>query len=148
MKLSQAIWIPAWYNLDQSLEIGKQDEFALFRSVPDHLQQFGDQVFYNDLWNPDNVLLIKATVVSITNPVLGAIRKIDTSDQLDYTITLSDGTELLVNAEEEPGKLYERVGGAWTASMRVVEDWRVIVEFSEIPAANQALNPTGNKPAS
>ncbi len=150
----QAVWYPSWYNLDQSLEVGKESEYALFRCVPEYLKEFGDHVFFNEsygvTWKPTDVRRVKAMVKSITNSVLGAILRIDTSERFDYTITLADGTELLVNAEEEPGKLYERRGGEWVESTRVVDDWRMDVELSlcENEAANQSLNPTGNKPAS
>ncbi len=147
MKQNQAVWYPGWYNLDQSLDVGEESEYSLFRCVPDHLAKFGDQVFYNDLWNPANMRLVRATVQSITNSVLGEILRIDTGEHFDYTITLSDGTELLVNVEEEPGKLYERLGGDWIVSTRVVDDWCMVVELCENKAANKALNPTENKPA-
>ena len=62
---------------------------------------------------------------------MGAVRKVDTRN-LDYTITLADGTELRVNAEEEPGKLYERAGEQWRRSSKVVGNWRFVVEFEAL----------------
>ncbi len=41
---------------------------------------------------------------------------------LDYTITLADGTDLRVNAEETPGTCYERV----------IRDWRFVIEFEAL----------------
>ena len=37
-----------------------------------------------------------------------------------------------VNAEEDPGSVYERVGGKWAESSRVINDWRFIVEFESL----------------
>jgi hypothetical protein len=43
---------------------------------------------------------------------------------------------LRVNAEEEPGTLYEPTGDAspfdWTRSSRVVDDWRLVVQFDAL----------------
>ena len=51
---------------------------------------------------------------------------------LACTITLADGMQLTVKAEEEPGKLYERAGDGWRESSRVVSDWRFVVELNAL----------------
>jgi hypothetical protein len=124
-------WVPGWYELDPPLEVGQSDEFAFWRVTPDHLRGPERLVLYNDLWHPDDAVVARGTIAAIRHPELGTIRKVDTRG-LDYTFTLADGTELLVNAEEEPGKLFERAGEHWTESRRVVSDWRFVVEFESL----------------
>jgi hypothetical protein len=86
---------------------------------------------YNTLWHPEDAVVAEGRIATICHPELGEIRKVDTRG-LDYTLTLADGTELLVNAEEEPGKLFERAGEQWAESARVVSGWRFIVEFATL----------------
>jgi hypothetical protein len=91
---------------------------------------------YNTLWCPDDVLLACGTIVAISHTDLGEIREVDTRG-LDYTIHLADGTTLCVNAEEEPGTLYEPTEEksprlAWARSSRVVDDWRFVVKFNSL----------------
>ena len=71
------------------------------------------------------------TFSSIRHPELGEIRKVDTHG-FDYTIILADGTEIVVNAEEDPGKMFEGKPGAWVESKRVVSQWRFAVEFESL----------------
>lgn len=49
---------------------------------------------------------VKAEILKITHPELGAIKGIITIG-LDYSIYLSDGNVIIVNAEETPGKIYD-----------------------------------------
>jgi hypothetical protein len=67
------------------------------------------------------------TIAAIRHPELGAVRKVDTRG-LDYTITLADGTELRVEAEETPGVCYERQ----------VTGWRFGVEFESLSEPRSA----------
>jgi hypothetical protein len=113
------------------LEVGLDAEFVFWRVVPDHLRGPERLVFYNTIWHPGDGLFASGTIVAIRHPELGEIRKIDTRG-LDYTITLADGTELLANAEEDPGKIYERTSGNWVESNRVVSDWRIDVDFESL----------------
>lgn len=121
-------WVPGWYELDQPLEVGLEDEFAFWRVVPEGLRGPERLVFYNGLWHPEDGVFACGKISAIRHADFGDIRKVDTRG-LDYTITLADGTELLVNAEEEPGKIYEGQFGAWTESKRVISNWRFEVEF-------------------
>jgi hypothetical protein len=84
-------------------------------------------VFYNALWNPEEMVAASGMITEIRHPELGALRKVDTIG-LDYTFVLANGTELEVNAEEEPGKLYEQEGKANPG----VGDWRLVVEFRSL----------------
>lgn len=129
--MTLAVWIPGWYKLDPPLEVGLSDDFAFWRLVPDYLSEQEPLVLYNTLWHPENALIAHDTIAGIRQIDLGAIRKVDTRG-LDYTITLADGTELLVNAEEQPGKLFERGGSQWVESLRRISNWRFIVEFAEL----------------
>src|SRR5262245_42728008 len=128
---NRVAWVPGWYELDPPLEIGLTGEFPFWRVVPDHLQGPESLVLYNTLWRPEDVVVAEGTIVAIQHPELGMVRKVDTRG-LDYTITLVDGTELLVNAEEEPGRVYQRVEDEWTESGRTVRDWRFVVEFESL----------------
>jgi hypothetical protein len=126
-----AAWIPGWYELDQPLEVGAEGEFIFWRVVPDYLGNSKDLVFYNTLWHERNGVFGTGKISEIRHPQLGNIRKIDTRG-LGYTITLLDGTEFLVNAEEEPGKMFEGEPGDWTESRRVISDWQCEVTFEAL----------------
>jgi hypothetical protein len=115
-------WVPGWYELDPLLEVGLSDEFAFWRVVPDYLCGPEPLVFYNTIWHPEDAVTAHGTIAAIRHPELGAIRKVDTRG-LDYTITLADGTELKVEAEETPGVCYER---------REIKVWRFIVSFESL----------------
>ena len=129
--MERAFWIPGWYELDPLLEVGLEDEFAFWRAVPEYLGCRDRLVFHNALWHPDEVLFASGKIIAIRHPELGEVRKVDTRG-LDYTITMADGTELLVNAEEDPGKLYKGKPSAWVESERVVSQWRFEVEFESL----------------
>jgi hypothetical protein len=115
------------------LEVGREDEFAFWRVVPEYLRGPEVLVLYNDLWRPEDGQFASGKIVSIRHPDLGDIRKVDTCG-LDYTITLADGTEIVVNAEEDPGKMFEGKPGAWMESKRVVSQWRFAIEFESLSA--------------
>ena len=118
----EVAWVPGWYELDPPLEVGLTDEFAFWRVVPDYLRGPELLVLYNTLWHPEDAVVARGTIAAIRHPELGAVRKVDTSG-LDYTITLADGTELRVEAEETPGVCYER---------REIRDWRFVVAFESL----------------
>jgi hypothetical protein len=127
----RALWIPGWYELDPHLEVGFDDEFAFWRVVSDNLSAISSWVFYNTIWEQGQGIFATGKITAIRHPELGEIRKIDTRG-LDYTITLADGVEQLVNAEEEPGKTYERQHGDWVASSRSISDWQFEVIFESL----------------
>src|SRR5215472_14207005 len=131
MKMERAAWVPGWYELDQPLEVGLEAEFVFWRVVPDSFRRPERFVFYNDTWRPEKGVFAQGKIAAIHHPELGQIRKVDTCG-LDYKITLLDGTLLAVNAEEEPGKIYERQSEAWIQSPRVLSDWTLEVEFESI----------------
>ena len=135
--MERAAWVPGWYELDPPLEVGQTDAFAFWRVIPDHLRGPEPLVLYNALWRAEEVMVARGVIASIRHPELGAIGKVDTGG-LDYTITLDDGTQLMVNAEEEPGRMFERVGGQWVKSPREVSNWRFVVEFEWLSAPRSA----------
>jgi hypothetical protein len=124
-------WVPGWYELDPWLEEGLTGDFAFWLVVPEHLRGSEALVLYNDLWRPEDAVFARGTIATIEHPELGVVRVVDTQG-LDYTLHLADGTELLVNAEEEPGRLWERVGGKWVDSTRVVTNWRFAIRFASL----------------
>ena len=129
--MERAAWVAGWYELDQSLEVGLEAEFVFWRIVPDSLRRPERLVFYNDIWHPEKGVFAQGKIAAIRHPELGEIRKVDTRG-LDYKITLLDGTLLAVNAEEDPGKIYESESGAWVQSPRAISDWSFEVEFESI----------------
>jgi hypothetical protein len=129
--MKRAAWVPGWYELDPPLSVGLSSEFAFWRVVPDNLVGPEALVVYNTLWHPEDAIVCSGTIAAIYHPVFGAVQMIDTRG-IDYTITLNNGTQLLVNAEEQPGKLFERANGNWTESSRLVSDWRFVIEFESL----------------
>jgi hypothetical protein len=129
--MERAAWIPGWYELDPQLEVGLEDEFIFWRVVPGHIHDTDRLVLYNDLWHPEYGKFASGKISAIRHPQLGEIRKVDTRG-LDYTITLADGTVLVVNAEEDPGKIYEGNPGARVESHRIVSEWRFDIEFESL----------------
>jgi hypothetical protein len=136
--MERAAWIPGWYELDQPLEVGDEGEYAFWRVVPAHLQGRERLVFYNTLWNEKDAIWATGKIIRIYHQELGEVRKVDT-EGLDYTIIMADGVELLVNAEEKPGKIYEGKPGAWIESKRVVSEWRFEVQFESLSIRNVSL---------
>ena len=90
-------WSPLWYALDQPIVAGDIDYFYL---TSDLLS------FSNGFVSKDDCE-IKGTILQITHPELGELKGIITMG-LDYYLYLADGTELIVNAEESPGDLYDQ----------------------------------------
>jgi hypothetical protein len=135
--VTRAAWVPGWYELDPSLEVGRAAEFAFWRVVPEHLRGPEPLVLYNDLWRPEDAVMAQGTIAAIQHPELGGVRAVDTRG-LDYILTLEEGTQLLVNAEEEPGRLWEQVAGEWVASVRKVSDWRFVIDFSRLSELRDA----------
>ena len=130
----EVAWVPGWYELDPPLEVGLTDEFVFWREVPDHLRGPEQLVLYNTLWHPEDAVVARGTITAIRHAELGAVRKVDTRG-LDYTITLADGTELRVEAEERPGWCYDRE----------VRNWRFIVSFESLTDPKSADNKRGRE---
>lgn len=108
-------WKPGWYELDQSIVVGDRDLFYLSED---------DRYFSHALLTSrGREHEVRAEILRITHPDLGEIRGA-IAIGLDYSIYLSDGTELLVEAEETPGMLYD--------PRYTVSDWTFDVEINII----------------
>lgn len=123
--LCKAIWTPGWYEMDQSLAVGIKQKFCFFREMPqsEFMGEPIDLVFYNQLDSDCNSLVRFAHVVEIYHDQLGQLTHIDT-DGLDYIFVTAEGTDVVVNAEEEPGSTYN--------SDLDIEDWSVLVTLDHV----------------
>ncbi len=106
-------WTPQWYELDQSIVVGDVDWFYLSE---DNLS------FANGLAGNDDCE-VKAKISKITHPELGNVKGIITIG-LDYSIYLSDGNSIIVNAEESPGDFED--------SKYIVDEWDFDVQIEII----------------
>ena len=125
--MPEVTWVPAWHELDQTIQVGTAGEYYFWGDVPEAPRASQALVFYNAEWNAERMVAASGFIVGIRHPVLGALRKVDTIG-LDYSFVLADGTEIEVNADEEPGKIYEREGKATPS----VSDWALVVEFRSL----------------
>jgi hypothetical protein len=126
----KAVWIPAWYELDQSLQLGERKKFWFFDHPPDSFRSYlngetAELVFFNQLDSTENCCVRYARIVEMVHPQLGALLKVDT-DGLDYIFYPAMGEEIVVNAEELPGTIEcELPHGDIT-------DWTVYLKLSEV----------------
>ena len=120
----KAIWNPSWYELDQSLAMGIKKKFWFFQEKPADAQTSdADLVFFNQLDSEINSVVRFAEIVEIYHPILGTLARVDT-DGLDYIFVPIEGSEIYVNAEEEPGKTYD--------SDVEVDDWSLVVTLQNV----------------
>ena len=116
-------WTAAWYELDQTIIVGDKDWFYLPNDENNHS-------FFNELYQSNSFIRQKLEIEKISHPVLGDISGI-VAIGLDYTIYLTDGTVLEINAEEQPGQIYN--------SSLIIDDWtfdvkvRVLDEADDMP---------------
>ena len=113
-------WSAAWYEQDQTIIVGDKAWFCLPSDEKNHS-------FITDFYQRNSFIRKKLKIKKITHPVLGNVRGIVTIG-LDYTIYLADGTMLEVNAEEQPGQIYD--------SSVVIDDWTFDVEVALIDEAD------------
>ena len=126
-----ATWIPGWYELDQTLCVGERQKLWFFHTPPEDLvadsgasdAQTPDFVFFNQLDSTTNCQVRFAKVVEMIHPVLGPLSKIDT-DGCDYIFFPVDGEEVVVNAEEEPGNVYD--------DKINIDQWNVFVKLEDV----------------
>ena len=121
----RAIWKPSWYEMDQSLTVGVHQKFWFFQDDPSQaeLKADFDYVFYNQLDSDTNTQVRFAEIVEIHHSVLGPLSQVDT-DGLDYIFVPMGAKEILVNAEEEPGKTYD--------SELEIADWTLHVTLQNV----------------
>ena len=92
-----AIWQAAWYELDQPVKLGLKDTFSL-------IEKAGTLKFYTGFARDKSILEIEGEIIKIGHRTIGEIREIDTRG-LTYRIKLISGEEIVVEAEETPGKI-------------------------------------------
>lgn len=102
-------WNPSWYELDQSIAVGDTGYFYLQKDA---------QTFANGPVSTGDQK-VEATILGITHPILGPISRILTAG-LDYSFVLENGEVILVNAEEEPGTIYDQ--------QLHIDDWSMDVD--------------------
>jgi hypothetical protein len=122
-----AIWYPFWYEMDIPIEVGQIEYFEFYLNTPifylnapECHDSVGLPIFLNGAEKRDRYLRHKRKIISIFHTELGNVQKIDTTG-LDYTITLTDGTQITVNAEESPGFISD--------DRKPIEDWRFWVNM-------------------
>ncbi len=126
-----AIWTPGWYELDQTLVLGERQKYWFFQNPPtrskrdQHPSADDELVFYNQLDSTKNCCVRYAKIVEMIHPQLGALMRIDT-DGLDYIFYPVAGEEVIVNAEEDPGSIYDSNGTA------EISDWSVFVKLTDV----------------
>jgi hypothetical protein len=127
-----ALWTPGWYELDQSLAVGERQKFWFFQHPPDDFQSplFNhgvsfDLVFFNQLDSNENSCVRYARVLEMTHPRLGSLLRIDTDGQ-DYIFYPVLGEEIVVNAEETPGTVYD------SRPEQAIQDWSVVVKLEDV----------------
>lgn len=118
-----ALWIPAWYELDPSLVVGVTEEFIFHKPATNEAL-----IFYSGAKGNPAVKAL-GTISAIHHNVLGDIESVD-AQGLDYTLVLKNGHRLLVNAEEDPGLIYEWIDESWQPSDMVVVDWQLAVKLT------------------
>ncbi len=122
-----AIWTPGWYELDQTLVLGQRQKFWFFDSVPDStVRSNGDEtklVFFNKSDTSENCVARFARIDEMHHAQLGAILRVDT-EGLDYIFFPVEGEEVIVNAEEEPGRAYD--------FGQPISDWSIHVKLSDV----------------
>ncbi|MBQ8959833.1 MAG: hypothetical protein IJ071_01250 [Ruminococcus sp.] len=117
-------WKASWYELDQTIIVGDKDWFYLLSDDTDHS-------FFSDLYQSNSFIRKELRIERITHPILGDVRGIVTIG-LDYTIYLADGRVLEVNAEEDPGHIYD--------PSVVIDNWTFDVEVTFINEKDLAGN--------
>ena len=126
-----ATWIPGWYELDQTLSVGERQKLWFFHTPPEELDadsagtngETPDFVFFNQLDSTTNCQVRFAKVVEMVHPVLGPLSKIDT-DGCDYIFVPVDGEQVVVNAEENPGNVYDE--------QVKIDQWSVFVKLEDV----------------
>lgn len=109
----ELVWSPFWYELDQTIVVGDIDYFYIEK----------DKTSFANGSATENDYEISAKIMKITHGSLGDVKAIITIG-IDYTVYLSTGETIVVNAEESPGKVID--------SARTSLDWTFIVTVEVI----------------
>lgn len=92
-----AIWQAAWYELDQPIKLGLKDTFWL-------TEKTGVMKFHTGFASDKGIKKIQGEILRIIHKTIGEVSEIDT-EGLTYRIKLISGQEIIVEAEETPGKI-------------------------------------------
>lgn len=126
-QLLNALWIPAWHELDQPLALGEENRFYFFDETPAQYRpwvQASERVFFNLDELPEDPESVVATPIEIQHETLGHLLRIDTFG-LDYIFYPANAEEWIVDAEESPGTC--------RTHHECVEHWRVHVKLELTP---------------
>ncbi len=123
----KALWTPGWYELDQSLKVGMYQRFWFFSNPPaEETPGEVDFVFFNQMSSLANSQVRYARVLDMEHSEFGPLNRVDT-DGLDYIFYPMDGNEFVVNADEEPGSIYDDEDRG-----SKIDDWSVVVTLSDV----------------
>ena len=127
-----ALWIPGWHGLDQSMTVGESADYSFYLYVPKAIapEIEVDLVFFNTVFDADMRQVRRCTVDRIEHSEVGQIKEILT-DGLDYQVNLPDGRTFMVNAEEEPGRIYD--------PRLSVKNWTLVVQLSSVSAPKESI---------
>lgn len=121
----RATWTPFWYELDTPIAVGEHGQFAFDADA----LSAGKFVFCNGPCEPERSIDRTATITSITHPILGSISRVE-CDGLAYRVVLSDGTELLVEAEEASlGTIFSVSDNRWAHLEATTPEWLLEVDI-------------------
>ncbi|MBD7918775.1 hypothetical protein H9657_10880 [Cellulomonas sp. Sa3CUA2] len=101
-----ASWKPGWYNLDQTLVVGRSSAFAF--SLPGPQAGPGHELAFatSGEWK-----YWKATVVAVENARFGPVREVDTMRFGMYTFRFEDGRWVTIETEQWIGALLDASPG-------------------------------------
>jgi glycosyltransferase involved in cell wall biosynthesis len=126
----RVIWEPQWYNLDDSIEVGREDAYSfLVPADPSEPHRFN-----MGLGTEKSGHVARARVVSITHARLGPIRAVRTHSSFEYTVVPENGAAILINSEEEPGAIWD--GKDWIP--HDPSDWVFEVEVELVTAMGRS----------
>ncbi len=122
------MWAPGWYELDQPLAVGQSNQFWFYRQPPADLPDVEsyDFVFFNRFSAVDNCQVRTAHVISIEHPELGPLARVDTAG-LDYVFITDRGDNIVVNAEESPGTVFQK-----ESESLLVDNWSISVVLTNV----------------
>ena len=119
----RAVWEPGWHRLDQSIEVDQRDRFW-FDAIQGSKSMDQKLAFFNRASSVETISEVRtARIVTIVHSTFGPLKKIDTAG-MDYVFTAADGRQFIVNAEEEPGMIYDEE--------LHVDDWKFEVALSDV----------------
>jgi len=96
MKILNVNWIPAWHELDQQIEVGKVNIYAVVRTSNSFR-------FATDI-DTEEIFEINGRITRITHSQIGELFRIETSG-FSYKFYKGVGDYIQIEAEETPGRI-------------------------------------------